>query len=322
MTKDIIYQSETDNNRIMLSRIGAFVTFLLIIWAESWLWKITSFGPVFFFLLFSGVVFAFLGTLLYYLIKYASLSRPALVVFQDKFWMGDEVIPFNEIEDIVLINDKPAFSKWSWPEESVTIKLNSGEDVIIAVSRYRNGNLFRTFCEKIKAGLSSGKFEVNTLRPTEVVLNSVAFSSMGDEIFKEFRPSPFVSIIFYYSLIILIAGIVVLSGPVKNTGYSFNVVMSILFFALFFASASFQKHFLVSDKYLVIKYYFYFWIDAIIRIEDIRKIEILRAGRSAKLSITTKDYKLHSFFIDPVTSSGKINEMIQAVNEYAGIKTD
>ena len=322
MNKDIIYESETDDTRLILSRIGAFVIFAIIIAFERWFWKFTSFTPLFFFLLFSGVVLAFLGTPLFYLIRYVSLSRPALKIFQDKLCVGDKVIPFNEIENIILINDKPWFSKWSWPEESVTIKLNTGQDITIIVSRYSNGNLFRTFCEKIKADITTGKFELNTVTPPHVILNPVSFAELGDENFKDFRPNLFASISFYYSLFLVVATVMVLSGPIENAPYSTNIIFFVFFAAIFLTLAILQKYFLVSDKYLVIKYYLYFWKATIFRIADIRKIEILNVHRAKKLLITTKDYKIHPFIIDSASFSKKINEMIQTVNEYAGIKSE
>ena len=310
MSETIIFKGQPYRLRIILSWIALILLIILSALFEYWVVKISTSGSTLFGVIFSLAVFAVLAIIL---IRYISVARPDLICYTDKLCIGDKTIQFEEIKSIDTIVQK--ISLWPYDDEVVKINLDSSA-VTIHVSIYSNGNLFRVICEKIQINISKNIFEIGEVTPPKVVINPIPFSELRNEDFKEFRPNPLASPMFFLSLITLFITVIALVKPFRDSTLEVNLLGSAIFFLLFLATAFYQKYFMVSDKYLVIRYYLYFWSATIIRTEDIKRIQMIRGGGNVSLQILTSDYVIHEILVDPKSLSRKFGEMIEAVNKH------
>ena len=311
--EDAIYESQLYTIRIAISSIIASVLLLAAVYAEFWVFKITANGQLFFFVLFSGGVLAVLVLPMVSLVNYIFLARPKLSILSDQLIVGEQTILFTDIEDIDI--DAQLRSLRHWPEEMVDISLKKGLSQKIIVSRYSNGNLFRVFCNEIKKGIATRHWDMSKTITPEVVLTRDQEPDLSEGDFIEFRPNLFASPLFYYGLMTSFLSIVCLVVPIKGSSYNLNAIFAALLFLTFLWVVSQQRYFMVSPKYLVIKSYLPLISTIIIRIDGIRKIEIVTVLRASKISIMTTDYEIHNFTTDRINFSNKVIEMVDAVNE-------
>lgn len=192
--------------------------------------------------------------------------------------------------------------------------LKSGATKNIIVSRYKNGNLFRIYCQAINAGIQTGQWDIiNTIIPV-VVLSSTKEENLVNEDFVGFTPNPFVSAVFYFNLPVIAFIYFLTYDSIKNSTYAATAPFIVVAFLMFLLINSIQRYFLVSREHLIIKTWLRLRPTVIIKVSDIKKIEILRVSRSASLSVMTTDYLVHNFTIDSTTLSSKIEDMVKEVN--------
>lgn len=318
MAKEIIYESELHQGRLILSYVIISLICALIVWLEYWI--IVAFGlmsgQVLGIIFFSATILLLLGIPLTYLTRYVLEKKPKLIVYTDCLSIGEQTVSFREIKNITI--DGQIFSTWvrSPREEVVIINLTSGNSLTVIVSRYRNGNLFRSVCETIKKNIVAGTFTITKPSYEKTTLNAVDFNDLANENFRKFKPNILFSMSFYVSVVVLAGGVMILKMPLKDTSFRVNLFFFSLNLLMSLTVLLLQRYFLVSGKYLVIKNYFYFWMVTIICMEDIKRIQALRVNRGRQLVIMTRDNEVHIFRIDPTYFSNEVDEMVETVKEY------
>lgn len=315
MNSEIIYKSEPYCIRLVLSYIIALVTGITIAFFTYWIIKSAileaSFGRVFT----SIYMFLLLGTPFLLSLRYIFRVRPQLIVYPDKLSVGLQTISFLEIKDIIV--DRQEYSTTEGYRGIVIINLNTGYSITIIVTRYSNGSLFRLACEKIKASIVNETFTISYLEipETKVILNSVTTDKLSKEVFKKFKPYLFFYFGFYFNAFILAVSVLILMVSIKDTKYSVNLICFAVLIAGVLRMNRIQRYYLVSENYLLIKSYFYFWDTTAFYIKDIKKIQIFFFGTGGQLHIMTRDYRMHKFEVDNTIFGNKAKEMVEMVQK-------
>jgi len=226
-------------------------------------------------------------------------------------------IPLSDIEDVGLRQKSPLqFVFMSVPMESTIIRSKAHGEIIIWDQYYENINKLKFTIEKIADKVKNGDLnfdELTNVKPRpKVILDKLNPSDVRTERFKEYKGNIFLnfnSLVFFGFLIFTLV--------------KFDLEKIEVFFivnGMFYGLMGYQSNFfLMSDNYLQVRNYLWFWKKTTYRLSDINEVILEIPGKlSESARIVLKNY---STSLNPAGSL-KNKHWIEFMNdlEKKGIK--
>jgi hypothetical protein len=198
-------------------------------------------------------------------------------------------IPLIDIEEVGLRQKTPLrFVYVSMPMESTIIKTKRHGEIVIWDQYYENINKLKFTIEKIDGKVKTGDLnfdELTTVKPRpKVVLDKLNPNDIRLEQFKEYKGNIFLnlnSVVFFGFLIFTL-----IKFDVDKIGV-FLIVNG-----MFYGLMGYQSnYFLLSDNYLQVRNYLWFWKRTTYRLTDINEVILETPGKlSDSARIVLKNY--------------------------------
>lgn len=262
-----------------------------------------------------GAIWLVAAAMLFFVFK----SYKALKVDEENIYYGDRVIPFGDIDKLML--NAELYTFWTGTSEGVIIKLKTGEDVTIKVDAYSNGRIFRQTGDRIKKQIEIGIYKLDTNEPgPEVKPEGMQMDDLRNEHFTKFFANLLLLPDFWLLGIAVTAFFVIKNWSKQESIMDPYALLLLLAAAFGINFLTMPNYFLVSENYLVIKKRLFFWKPTIIPMKDIRRISIYSTQKGGSgIEVLDAEHRLHVYRAG-IIFSNKLDDLIKMVNAHAPIE--